>query len=296
MRIVLSGASGFVGQALVERLRGAGHELRVLGRRPVAGCASYQWDLLGGEPPAEALEGAEAVIHLAGEPVAQRWTTEAKRRIRDTRVLGTRSMVRALTTQSPRPATLLSASAIGYYGDRADEAMDERSEPGADFLGRTCVAWEREAELAESLGIRVVRLRIGVVLGLGGGALKKMLPPFKAGVGGPLGGGRQWMSWIHLDDLVGLIDFALETPALSGAVNAVAPNPVTNAQFSSALGAALHRPALIPTPGFAVKLLFGEMAEIVLGSQRVLPRAAQAAGYQFKLTEATKALKNLLER
>lgn len=294
MRITLTGATGFIGTALTGTLREAGHELRFLTRRPGAVAGAYGWNPLGGEPPPESLEGADAVIHLAGEPVAQRWTPEVKRLIRESRVAGTRYLVQALSTQSRRPEVLVCASAVGYYGDRKDEELTEQSAPGSGFLADTCAAWEEQADLARSLGIRVVKLRIGIVLG-DGGALAKMLPPFRAGVGGPMGGGRQWMPWIHLGDLTRLAVFALENKDLKGAVNAVSPAPVRNAEFSRALGKALGRPAVFPVPAFGLRLLYGEMAEVLLASQRALPAAALSAGFSFRFNELEGALADLVK-
>jgi uncharacterized protein len=249
----------------------------------------------GQAPPAEALADADAIVHLAGENVAQRWTADARRRILGSRVEGTRRLVEALAGLPRRPAALVCASAIGYYGDCGDAILDETSAPGAGFLPEVCVAWEREALAAEALGRRVARLRIGVVLDRRGGALARMLPPFRMGAGGRLGDGRQWMSWIHLDDLAGLFRFALENN-LAGPVNAVAPNPARNADFTRTLAGALHRPAFVPVPGFALRLLFGEMAEVLLGSQRVHPKAAQSAGFRYRFPDLAPALKDLLRR
>jgi uncharacterized protein len=294
--VAVTGASGFIGTSLLESLARDGHALRVLSRRPRAGLPgspdSFAWDPAT-EPPPESLLGANAVIHLAGEPVAQRWTAQAKRRILESRAAGTRNLVRALAKLERRPAILVSASAIGYYGSRGDEALDETSEPGRGFLPEVCVAWEKEAQAAEALGIRVALVRIGVVLDPRGGALARMLPPFRMGVGGPLGTGNQWMSWIHLADLIGMIRFVAEQ-RLGGAWNATSPMPVTNAEFSRALGQALRRPAILPAPALALKLAFGEMAEVLLGSQRVLPRAAERAGFRFQYPEVRQAMANLL--
>lgn len=296
MNIAITGASGFIGKRLIETLTGEGHTIRALSRNPKPPNSAvrwWAWDVLNGEPPAEALEGAGAVIHLAGEPVAQKWTPEVKQKIRDTRVQGTRHLVQALSTLSMRPSALVCASAIGIYGSREDEVLTESSAVGSDFLAEVCREWEQQADLAESLGIRVVKIRIGVVLGSGGGALEKMLPPFKAFTGGRLGSGKQWISWIHLDDLVGLIRHGVDRP-LKGVLNGTAPNPVTNAEFTRQLGAALGRPAILPVPAFALKMLFGEMSGILLGSQRVLPKAAQASGYSFIFPALAPALKNCL--
>ena len=280
MNITISGASGFIGQHLLKSLAEAGHSPHALSRH---------------EPPAESLLEADAIIHLAGEPVAQRWTAEAKRRIRESRVMGTRRLVEALAMLPRRPEALICASAIGYYGSRGDEVLTESSAPGSGFLPEVCVAWEKEAQAAEAFGIRVVRVRTGVVLGAGGGALARMLPPFRMGVGGRLGNGRQWMSWIHQEDLVALFQFAVESQ-IRGALNAVAPHPVTNSDFTRELARTLGRPAVFPVPGFALRLLFGEMAEVLLASQRVAPAAAEAAGFHFRFPQLAPALESLLGR
>ena len=298
MNITVTGATGFIGRRLVRRLLADNHSLILLGRTPRTGLGPgirfSIWDAMEGEPPEESLAGADAVIHLAGEPVAQRWTPVAKRRIRGSRVDGTRRLVEALSTLSRRPAVMVCASAIGLYGSSGDEVLTESSPPGKDFLAETCVEWEKAAGLAEALGLRVVKIRTGLVLGREGGVLARMLPPFKAGLGGRLGSGKHWMSWIHIDDLVELIRFALDQPALRGAANATSPNPVTNAEFTEKLAKALRRPALFPVPSFVIKTLFGEMAEIVLASQRVLPRAAQAACFRFQYPDLAPALAQLL--
>lgn len=296
MILTLTGATGLIGNRLVPKLRAAGHELRLLGRNAPAGESSFwRWNAGEGEPPPESLAGTDAIIHLAGEPIAQRWTPEVKQRLRSTRIDGTRQLVQALSTHSRRPAVLLSASAIGYYGDRDDEILTEESAPGAGFLAETCVEWEKQAALAESLGIRVVRLRIGVVLGAGGGVLGQLLPIFRLGMGGAVGSGRQWMSWIHAGDLVSLIEMVLANPAVRGPLNATAPNPVENGEFARELGRAVHRPALMAAPAFALKLLYGEMSEVVLGSARVLPRRAIAAGFEFRFPSLAPALEDLLQ-
>jgi hypothetical protein len=281
VNITVTGATGFIGNRLVRALLAAGHNIHALGRKQST------------ELPAESLADADAVIHLAGEPVAQRWTPEVKQRIRSSRVDGTRNLVDALARQSRRPRVMVCASAIGYYGSRGDEVLTETSSPGSDFLAGVVVEWEEAAERAEALGIRVVPLRFGVVLGKGG-ALAKMLPPFRLGLGGRLASGRQWMSWIHVDDVIGLIRFALENSVIRGPMNATAPQPVPNVDFTRQLATALHRPAIFPVPGFALKLLFGEMAQVILGSQRVIPQAAQSAGYRFEYPELRPALARLL--
>jgi uncharacterized protein (TIGR01777 family) len=283
MKIAISGASGFIGRHLVKSLAQAGHSLCALSRHAPASLA------------AESLRESDVIIHLAGEPVAQRWTAAAKQRIRDSRVVGTHSLVETLATLPRRPKALICASAIGYYGSRGDEILTESSAPGSGFLPEVCVAWEREAQAAEAFGIRVVRVRIGVVLAAGGGALPRMLPPFRMGVGGRLGSGRQWMSWIHLEDLAALFQWAVESQ-VRGPLNAVAPNALTNSDFTRKLAHALRRPAVFPVPEFALRLLFGEMADVLLASQRVMPTAAEAAGFRFRFPQLASALAGLLTR
>jgi uncharacterized protein (TIGR01777 family) len=277
VNVAITGASGMIGKRLQQRLAEMGHTALAVPREAAA-------------------PTCDAVINLAGEPIAQRWTEPAKKRIYDSRVAGTRRLVSALSTQSRRPRVLVCASAVGYYGSRGDEILTESSPPGSGFLPRLVTDWEQTARTAEALDIRVVSLRFGMVLGHGG-ALAKLLPPFRLGAGGRLGSGRQWMSWIHIDDVVSLILFAMENAAgvpLSGAVNATAPYPVTNDEFTRRLGAALRRPAIFPIPVFALKLLFGEMSEVLLDSQRVLPATAQAAGFHFQYPDLSAALKNIL--
>ncbi len=274
MNIAITGASGLIGTRLREQLTGAGHSAVAISRG-------------GPLPPCDAL------VHLAGEPVAQRWTDAAKKRIHDSRVEGTRQLVSALSAQSQRPRVLICASAVGYYGSRGDQILTEASAPGDDFLARVVVDWEEAARSAESLAIRVVSLRFGMVLGHGG-ALAKLLPPFRFGVGGRLGSGHQWMAWIHIEDAVNLILFALNLAALRGAINATAPQPVTNEEFTYRLAIALHRPAFLPVPAFALRLALGEMSEMVLASQRVLPTIAKSSGFRFQYPDLQKALENLL--
>lgn len=297
VNITISGGSGLIGRRLLKLLGADGHALRVLSRHAGTnlppGVALSVWDATRGDPPAESLQEADAVIHLSGENVAQRWTAAARQKIRDTRVEGTRHLVQALAKLPRRPQTLVCASAIGYYGSRGDEVLTEASAPGSGFLPEVCVAWENAAREAEALGMRVVLVRIGVVLDARGGALGKMLPPFKMGLGGKLGNGRQWMSWIHVADLAALFRHALQNP-LAGPVNGVAPAPVTNTEFTRALGAALKRPAVLPVPQPALRLLFGEMAEMLLSSQRVLPQAAESSGFRFQFPRLEAALSDLL--
>jgi uncharacterized protein (TIGR01777 family) len=298
MRITIAGASGFIGKALVAHLEHAGHAIHILGRKPRKGLspgASFSiWDPEREDPLAEGIASANAVIHLAGEPVAQRWTPSAKRHIRSSRVDGTQRLVKTLSSLARPPEILVTASAVGYYGDRADEVLGESSGPGAGFLPEVCVAWERAAETAVAAGIRVVMVRTGLVLGKDGGALDRMLPPFRIGLGGKLGSGRQWMPWIHLDDLCRLFEFALKTPRIHGPLNGVGPNPVRNAEFTVALGRALRRPAILPIPEFAIRILYGEMSQILFHSQRAMPLAAQEAGFQFHHPELFATLKEMV--
>jgi uncharacterized protein (TIGR01777 family) len=292
-------ASGLIGRRLLRDLLDGGHTVHILSRRAdtdaPAGVHVSAWDSMKSLPPAQSLAQADAVIHLAGEPVAQRWTPEAKQRIHDSRVLGTRHLVAALSAQPRKPEALVSASAIGYYGDRGDEILDETSPPGAGFLADVCRHWEAEADRAAELGIRVAKVRIGIVLARQGGALAKMLPAFRAFAGGRIGSGRQWMSWIHIDDLARLFIQLTNSP-LHGAINGTAPNPVTNAEFARALAHVLGRPALLPVPAFALKAALGDMSEVLLGGQRVLPGAAQSAGFNFAYPELSPALESLLHR
>jgi uncharacterized protein (TIGR01777 family) len=296
--ITISGASGLIGRRLLKVLAKDGQSLTVLSRHAGTnlppGVRLAVWNPVKGEPPADALREADAVIHLAGTPVAQRWSAQVKQDIRESRVVGTRNLVAALSKLQRKPGVLICASAIGYYGSRGDEMLTESAAPGGDFLSEVCVAWEKEAQAAEALGMRVVRIRIGIVLDARGGALPRMLPPFRMGAGGKLGNGKHWMSWIHLDDLAALFQFALTKP-VSGAVNGVAPNPVTNADFTRALAAAVHRPAIFPVPAFGLRLLFGEMSEILLASQRVAAQAAQSAGFTFRFPELAGALADVLK-
>lgn len=290
--VVISAASGLAGTAICAELARRGVPIRRLVRRAAdATRGEAAWDPARGTLDPAALAGAQAVIHLSGEPIAAgRWTTEQKRRIRDSRVASTRLLAERLAGLPSAPPTLVCASAIGFYGARDDETLDEGSAPGTGFLADVCRDWEGAADPARDAGIRVVHLRIGMVLAREGGALVKMLTPFRLGLGGPLGNGRAWMSWIHLDDLVRAACFAIEDGTLSGPVNAVAPAPVTNADFTRALARALHRPALLPAPAFAIRALLGEMGqELLLASTRVLPRRLEAAGFRFAYPSIDKA-------
>lgn len=293
MRITLTGATGFLGRTLVQRLSANGHSICLLTRKPVTGLAEnveiFMWDPPRVAPPAESLEMSDAVIHLAGTPVNQRWTAEAKNELRASRIDSTRTLVQSLSALGRRPPLLLSASAIGFYGERGDELLDESSSVGEGFLASLSEDWEKQANLARSLGMRVNCLRTGIVLGKGG-ALESMLPPFRFGVGGKLGTGQQWMSWIHVDDWVGMVLHLLENQSGSGPANLTGPNPVRNLEFTATLGRVLRRPALLTVPAFALKLLLGEMSTVVLMSQRVVPTTK----YEFRFPGLEAALRSLL--
>lgn len=296
-RIAITGASGLIGSALRAYLGTAGHQLMPVVRRHGAGPETIFWDPQGGEIDAERFERLDAVIHLAGANVGKRWSAEHKRAIRESRSVGTRLLCETLARLSHKPRVLISASATGYYGDRGDELLDENSAPGDDFLASVCREWEAATEPARDAGIRVVNLRIGMVLTPGGGGLERMLPAFRLGVGGRIGSGRQWMSWIALDDLLGVFEYAMFEERLEGPVNATSPGPVTNAEFARTLGKVLRRPALLPVPSFAVKAAFGEMGEaLVLSGARVMPKKLQEAGFEFFWPDLESALRHLLGR
>jgi uncharacterized protein (TIGR01777 family) len=277
MIVAITGASGFVGTRLVRRLEG--NQVRAISRRT--------------GNVREAIEGADAVVNLAGEPIAQRWNADVKQRIRESRIGTTRGVVEAIEAARKRPSVLVSASAIGYYGSRGDEVLTEQSGPGSGFVSELCIEWERQAQEATQLSVRVVPLRIGIVLGPGG-MLKRVLPPFKAGVGGRLGAGNHWMPWIHIDDLVDLVVFAISDAQLSGPLNGVAPEPVRNSAFTRSLARAVHRPALFPVPAFVLKLLFGEMADIMIASQRVVPEAVKRTGFRYQHPDLNEALAGIV--
>jgi uncharacterized protein (TIGR01777 family) len=306
MRIVVTGATGLIGSAVVRAAVARGDQVIALSRSRARAQSQlgdrvevHEWpDPLAGPPPAAALEKADAVVHLLGEPVAQRWSAEAKQKILDSRVLGTRSLVSALSDlpQASRPATLVSQSATGYYGPRGDEAIDEQASPGTDFLAEVTAAWEKQAREAEQAGLRVALPRTGVVLAKGGGALTKMLPPFRLGVGGPVAGGRQYVPWIHLDDVVAALLRCVDDGQASGPINLASPNPATNAELSRALGHVLHRPAVLPVPGLAVRVLYGEMASIVTTGVRAVPARLQELGYEFAYPGLEPALRDVLDR
>ena len=290
-----------IGRHLCQSLLDDGHTVIGLSRSPenvrgVPVTEMRRWDALGGPPDDDVMTGVDAVIHLAGEPIAaRRWSDEQKRRIRDSRVLSTRHLVSGLRAMSTKPAVFISSSAIGFYGDRGDEPLDELSPPGEGFMPEVCIEWEREAEQAEAAGIRVVLARTGVVLSREGGALEKMMLPFKLGLGGKLGSGRQWLPWIHIADIVGIYRYALANASIKGPVNGTAPAPVTNAEFTRQFAGALHRLAFVPVPEFGLRAAMGEMAAVLLSSQRVLPRAVVAAGYRFRFETLSAALADLLD-
>jgi uncharacterized protein (TIGR01777 family) len=303
LKVTVTGATGTIGRSLVAELRARGDEVTALSRDPDSAreklgpdVDTARWAAPKEErPPAEALAGHDAVVHLLGEEIAQRWTDDAKREIRDSRALATAHLVAALRELDPaeRPRTLVSQSAIGWYGDRGDERVDE-SEPAADgFLAGVTAEWEQRAREAEQLGMRVVTTRTGVVLSEGSGALGKMLPFFKLGLGGPVAGGRQYVPWIKLDDVVGAQLFCVDTEAASGPVNLTAPEPVTNKELSRTLGRVLHRPAFAPVPALAVKLLYGEMSSVVTTGVRAVPARLQELGYRFRRPDLEEALREL---
>jgi uncharacterized protein (TIGR01777 family) len=280
VRIAITGSSGLIGTALSTALADAGHDLRHLVRRAPNGAADVRWDIEAGTIDADALEGVEAIVHLAGENIGQRWSEDVRRKVLDSRVNGTRLIAETAAGLASRPV-LVCASAIGFYGDRGDEIVDEDSVPGTGFLADVVEAWEAAAEPARAAGLRTVHLRQGIVLSKDGGALARMLLPFKLGTGGRVGSGRQWWSWISLDDAVAAYLFTLEEP-LSGPVNVVAPGAVRNQDFVKALGRALHRPAIFPLPATAVKAAFGQMGEeMLLAGQRVAPTRLEATSFTF---------------
>lgn len=297
MKVLITGATGFVGGHLVRRL----DEVVVLSRnaaeaaQALGGVTAYDWDAQREPPPERAFDGVECVIHLAGESIAGRWNEDKKRRIRDSRVVGTRLLVDALEQLPQRPGVLVTASAVGWYGDRGDEILDEAEPAADDFLGDVCRQWEAEAARAEAFGVRTVHVRFGIVLGADDGALAQMLPVFKFGMGGRLGSGEQWISWIHIDDLTRLLLFVAEQDALHGPINGVAPEPVTNRQFTQTLAGVLRRPAIVPAPAWGLKLALGEFAQTLVASQRVVPRRAEAAGFQFQFANLESALHDLLK-
>jgi len=295
MKVLIAGGTGFVGKQLVSALLARGDQIHVMSRTPAAATTAFGGRATGVGYDAS-LEGYDAVVNLAGAGIAdKRWSEERKRELLESRTKPTSALSKGLASVTAKPKVLVNASAIGFYGDRGDETLDEASKPGTGLLPDICVKWEESVAAAKQAGIRVVLLRIGVVLG-DGGALKKMVPPFKMFVGGKLGSGRQWMSWIHVTDLVRMILHCIDTPSVTGPVNGTAPEPVTNAEFSKALGKALSRPSFAPVPGFMLKLMLGEMASMLLGGQRVLPKVAMASGFGFQFPKVSSALEAALKR
>lgn len=297
MNIMVTGSTGLVGSALIPHLARGGHSVpRLVRSKKRLAQDEVGWDPATGAIDTAGLEGLDAVVHLAGESIASgRWTSDKKAKIRDSRVNGTRLLAETLSRLAKPPKVLVSVSAIGYYGDRGEETLVEESGPGIGFLAGVCRAWEAAAEPAAQSGIRVVHPRIGVVLSPVGGALRMMLPPFKMGIGGKIGSGEQYMSWISLDELIGVIQHVLTVETLAGAVNAVAPRPVTNLEFTKSLGRVLSRPTMMPLPAFAARLALGEMAEeLLLASARVEPARLLASGYKFRHPELEGALRHLL--
>ncbi len=298
MKALVTGATGFIGRELIKRLDAPAALTRNTGSAASRelGVRLSSWEPAAGPPSVAAFDGVDTVFHLAGDPVAKgRWTAVKKARIRSSRVDGTRHLIDALAAMEKRPACLVSSSAVGYYGDRGDEILDEKSSPDGSFLAEVCEAWEREALRGEEYGIRVVTLRTGIVLGVGGGALESMLPPFKLGVGGRLGNGEQWMPWIHIGDLVRLMLHAAVQKDLRGPLNGVSPNPVTNRDFTRTLASTLRRPALFPAPGPILRLALGEFAVVLLGSQRVVPTMATQSGFEFQHPDLEGALADILK-
>ena len=305
LRVTVTGATGLIGSTLLAALRDRDAHVTVLSRDPARALArlgaerrapaeAVRWEPIEEPAPAQALAGRDAVIHLAGENVAQRWTARAKRAIRDSRVIGTRHLVAGLREAEPRPGTLISSSAVGYYGAHGEEPLDEEASPGEGFLAQVCAAWEAEARRAGELDMRVVQVRTGVVLDRRGGALQKLLVPFRLGLGGPVAGGRQYMSWVHGGDVVEMILQAGVDARWSGPVNATAPEPAANRDFARALGAVLRRPAVLPVPGAALRLLYGEMASTVTDGARAVPAKPLVLGYHFRHPQLVEALRSAL--
>ncbi len=307
MRVFVTGGTGLIGPPLIQTLRSRRHEVLLLTRRPGAARTRLgsEAQVVEGDPTREgpwmdAAAGCEAVVNLAGENIfARRWSDDFKRAMRDSRVQATHNVVKVLgrqpRTASGEPKVLVNASAVGYYGPHGDEEIDESTPPGRDTLARICVDWEQAARQAEPLGCRVALVRTGVVLDRNAGALAKLLPPFRFGMGGPVGSGQQWMPWIHHADIVGIFALAVEDSAAAGPINGTAPGPVRNQDFGKALGAVLHRPAFLPTPAFGLRLMLGEVADVILEGQRALPRKAESLGYAFRFPTLDAALADILK-
>ena len=299
--VLVTGGTGFIGSRVCDALHHKGDTVYAVSRNPTraesqlgSAKAVYRWNPGAEKLPTSAASEMDAVIHLAGETIAGRWNAEKKRKIRDSRILSTRNLVASFADTDPKPEALICASAIGYYGGSDNESLTEASPAGTDYLAEVCEEWEAEALKASELGIRVVTVRIGLVLGLGGGLLRQVLPPFKMGVGGILGTGKQWMSWIHIDDVVGILLHALESTQIYGALNATAPTPVRNTEFTKTLGAVLQRPTLFPVPTFGLKLMMGEFADFIVLSQNVIPERTETSGYEFYYRTLESALNALL--
>lgn len=296
LNILASGTSGPIGGALLSALTATGHHVTRLVRRPTAAPGEIQWDPAKPVAP-ETVSGYDAVIHLAGETIVGHWDAKKKQRIRDSRINSTCNLVQALAQAPGKPRVLITASAIGYYGNRGDERLTENSRPGSNFLATVCRDWEAQTKPAADAGIRTVQLRIGVMLSMAGGALKQMVTPFRFGLGGIIGNGKQYWSWVALEDVVGAVQHALAHEGLSGPVNVVSPNPLTNIDFTRAIAQVLRRPALFPLPVFAVRLFFGQMGEeLLLASARVLPTKLEASGYKFRYPELKPALADILRK
>lgn len=301
-KVLITGATGFIGKRVCDTLQTKDYVVSAVSRDPERAKEKlqsveeiYAWQPETEQLPSDAISEGQAVIHLAGEPIAGRWNAKKKQRIRDSRVLSTQNLVSSLTSSESKPDVLVCASAIGLYGATGEDSLTEESSAGTDFLAEVCQEWEAEGQKASELGIRVVHVRIGLVLGLGGGLLEQVLPPFKIGAGGKLGSGKQWMSWIHIDDVVGIIMHSLENEEIQGALNATAPNPVRNIEFTQTLGSVLRKPAIFPVPAFGLRLLMGEFAEFVVLSQNVLPEKTEASGYEFQYSTLETALSDLLK-
>ncbi len=299
--VLVSGATGFIGRSLCAAIKERGVPFTAFSRRPDRARSllpgvkeTYRWRPKLEPAPVAAIQGAGALVHLAGETVAGRWNKHKKQDIRESRVVGTRHLVDAIAEAKSKPGVLVCASAVGYYGSRGEEELTEESGPGSDFLAEVCQAWEAEARRAEEFHVRVVMLRIGMVLGLGGGALKQMLIPFKMGLGGPVGKGEHWMPWVSVDDVIGIILHAIEHSNVKGPVNATAPNPVRNREFTKTLAQVLRRPAFLPAPVFVLKLLLGEFADLLYTSQRIIPKQIQETGYKFAHPTLGAALRAIL--
>jgi uncharacterized protein (TIGR01777 family) len=301
MRIIITGGTGLIGRALTASLAHDGHEVIVLSRNPTAvtnlpgGARAEKWDGQSAQGWGQLADGTDAIVNLAGATISKRWSESYKQEILNSRLQASQAVVAAIKTAAKKPGVLIQSSAVGYYGPRGSEEITEEAKAGSDFLAKTCVAWEASTAEVESMGVRRVIIRTGVVLDKTGGALPQMMLPVKLFVGGPLGGGRQYFPWIHLEDEVAAIRFLIDNPTANGVYNLSAPNPQTNAAFTSVLGKMLGRPSFMPTPGFAMKALFGEMSTLVLDGQRQMPKRLLAAGFKFKFAESEAALRDVLK-